>query len=117
MDKNTILKSLVATSVISLTFTACSQSPQVANVDKMGHNEIYFKPVEAPTTDAQKKRIMTSSEVVINGKVQKIAWHTIARTGQKLPSLDGKTMEIFGQVKNEMGQPINHKDGDRKSVV
>ena len=110
MNKKTILKSLVATSVIGLTFTACTQ-PQTAPVNKMGHNDIYFKPVAAPTTDAQKKKIMTSQEVVINGKVHKIGWHTIARTGQKLPSLDGKTIEIFGQVKNELGQPINHKDG------
>lgn len=110
MNKQTILKSLVATSVIGLTFTACSQ-PDMAPVNKMGHNDIYFKPVAAPTTDSQKKKIMTSEEVVINGSVHKIGWHTIARTGQKLPSLDGKTMEIFGQVKNEMGQPINHKDG------
>ena len=111
MDKKIILKSLAVSSVIGLTFTACTHSPQVGSVNKMGHNEIYFKPVAAPTTDAQKKKIMTSSEVVINGGVHKIGWHTIARTGQKLPSLDGKTMEIFGQVKNEMGQPINHKDG------
>ncbi len=108
MNKKTVLKSLVATSVISLTFTACTQQPEV---NKMGHNEIYFKPVAAPTSDSAKKKITTSSEVVINGGVHKIGWHTIARTGQKLPSLDGKTMEIFGQVKNEMGQPINHKDG------
>ena len=70
-----------------------------------------FKPVVAPTYDAQKKKIITSQEVIINGSVHKIGWYTIARTGQKLPSLDGKTMEIFGQVKNEIGQPINHKDG------
>ena len=94
MNKKTILKSLVATSVIGLTFTACTQ-PQTAPVNKMGHNDIYFKPVAAPTTDAQKKKIMTSQEVVINGKVHKIGWHTIARTGQKLPSLDGKTMRFL----------------------
>lgn len=70
-----------------------------------------FKPVVAPTSDAQKKKIITSQEVIINGSVHKIGWHPIARTAQKLPILDGKTMEIFGQVKNEMGQPINHKDG------
>ncbi len=110
MNKKTILKSLVATSVIGMTFTACSQ-PEMAQVNKMGHNDIYFKPVAAPVTDAQKKKIIASEEVVINGTVHKIGWHTLARTGQKLPSLDGKTMEIFGQVKNEMAQPINHKDG------
>ena len=108
MNKKTILKSLAVSSVIGLTFTACTSQPVV---NKTGHNDIYFKPVVAPVTDAQKKQILTSDEVVINGSVQKISWHTIARTGQKLPSLDGKTTEIFGQVKNELGQPINHKDG------
>jgi hypothetical protein len=110
MNHKNALKSLVASSAIALTFTACSQ-PELASVNKDGHNEIYFKPVAAPIMDAEKKKIMTSSEVVINGDVHKIGWHTIARTGQKLPSLDGKTMEIFGQVKNEMGEAINHKDG------
>lgn len=111
MNKKAILKSVVATSVIGLTFSACTSSPEAPTVNKTGHNEIYFKPVSAPITDADKKKIMTSDEVVINGKTQKISWHTIARTGQKLPSIDGKTMEIFGQVKDEMGQAINHKDG------
>ncbi|TLP39167.1 alkaline phosphatase PhoX [Arcobacter arenosus] len=110
MNHKNALKSLVASSAIALIFTACSQ-PELASVNKDGHNDIYFKPVAAPIMDAEKKKIMTSSEVVINGDVHKIGWHTIARTGQKLPSLDGKTMEIFGQVKNEMGQAINHKDG------
>ncbi len=111
MNNKTILKSLVFTSVIGLTFSACTIAPEVPSVNKNGHNEVYFKPVAAPTTDAQKKNIITSEEVVINGTTHKIGWHTIARTGQKLPSLDGKTMEIFGQVKNELGLPINHKDG------
>jgi secreted PhoX family phosphatase len=110
MTRKTILKSLVATSVIGLTFTACSQ-PEMAAVNKTGTNDIYFKPVKAPTLDSEKKRIMTSQEVVINGSKHDIKWHTIVRTGQKLPSLDGKTMEIFGQVKDEMGNPLNHKDG------
>jgi len=118
MRKRTVLKTLVASSVIGLSFTACTQpqsapveKKKVSYVNKTGHNDIYFKPVAAPTTDSQKKKIITSSEVVINGKVHEIYWHTIARTGQKLPSIDGKTMEIFGQVKDELGQPINHKDG------
>jgi uncharacterized protein len=78
---------------------------------KQAHNEVYFKPVAAPVTDVQKKQIMTSSEVVINGTTYPIGWHTIARTGQKLPSLDGKTTEVFGMVKNEVGEPLKHKDG------
>ena len=104
-----MLKTLAATSVVALAFTGCvSNTPKPS---QSAHNEIYFKPVMAPTKDEQKKKIMTSSEVVINGEVHKIGWHTIARTGQKLPSLDGKSMEIFGQVKNQAGVPISHKDG------
>lgn len=79
--------------------------------DQQAHNDIYFRPVVAPVTDEQKKQILTSSDVVINGTVYPIGWHTIARTGQKLPSLDGKTTEVFGMVKNAAGEPLKHKDG------
>ena len=41
MNKKTILKNLVTTSVIGLTYTACSQ-PQTASVCKMGHSDIYI---------------------------------------------------------------------------
>jgi secreted PhoX family phosphatase len=110
MYNKTLLKSLVATSVAGLVLSGCTGGNAPAP-SSQAHNEVYFKPVAAPTTDAQKKKIMTSEQVVINGGVYNIGWHTIARTGQKLPSLDGKTTEIFGQIKDEMGNPLTHKDG------
>lgn len=104
------LKSTVALCAAGLAFTGCTATTASLPAGK-AHNEVYFKPVKAPISDAEKKKISTSEEVVINGQTHKIAWHTIARTGQVFPSLDGKTTEIFGQVKDEMGKPISHKDG------
>ncbi len=108
MEKKTILKSLIAVSAATVVLTGCNNAPAPS---KGQSNEIYFKPVLAPVTDEQKKKILSSQEVVINGETYDIDFHTIARTGQKLPSLDGKTMEIFGQVKDETGKPLTHKDG------
>jgi hypothetical protein len=105
----TRIKSFVALSAAGLVFTGCAMDAPKAAMN--GSNDIFFKSVAAPTTDAQKRTIMTSNEVAVNGKVYKIRWHTIARTGEKLPSLDGKSTEILGQVKNEAGIPINHMDG------
>ncbi|MCD8543494.1 MAG: DUF839 domain-containing protein [Sulfurospirillum cavolei] len=105
----TVLKSVTGAALLGLVFTACSTTQP--SVSSQSLNDIAFKSVDAPISDAQKRQILTSEEVTINGKSYKIGWHTIARTGQVLPSLDGKTTEIFGQIKNEAGVPINHKDG------
>lgn len=103
-----IFKSVLITSVAGLILSGCTTTPTPSSHTL---NDISFKPVKAPITDAEKRQILTSEEVRINGGTHKIGWHTIARTGQKLPSLDGTSVEIFGQVKDEMGKPINHKDG------
>lgn len=105
----TVLKSVTGAALLGLFFTACSTTQP--SVSSQSLNDVAFKSVDAPISDAQKRQIRTSEEVTINGKSYKIGWHTIARTGQVLPSLDGKTTEIFGQIKNEAGVPINHKDG------
>lgn len=105
----TVLKSVTGAALLGLVFTACSTTQP--SVSSQTLNDVAFKSVDAPISDAQKRQILTSEEVTINGKSYKIGWHTIARTGQVLPSLDGKTTEIFGQIKNEAGVPINHKDG------
>lgn len=105
----TVLKSVTGAALLGLVFTACSTTQP--SVLSQSLNDVAFKSVDAPISDAQKRQILTSEEVTINGKSYKIGWHTIARTGQVLPSLDGKTTEIFGQIKNEAGVPINHKDG------
>jgi len=105
----TVLKSVTGAALLGLVFTACSTTQP--SVSSQSLNDVAFKSVDAPISDAQKRQILTSEEVTINGKSYKIGWHTIARTGQVLPSLDGKTTEIFGQIKNEAGVPINHKDG------
>ena len=105
----TVLKSVTGAALLGLIFTACSTTQP--SVSSQSLNDVAFKSVDAPISDAQKRQIRTSEEVTINGKSYKIGWHTIARTGQVLPSLDGKTTEIFGQIKNEAGVPINHKDG------
>ena len=110
MYKNLLIKSLL-TALIGIVLVGCSDDASKTTINKTGHNNISFENVSAPVTNDEKKQILTSSKVTINEKTYDIGFHTIARTGQKLPSLDGKTTEIFGMVKDEMGNPLKHKDG------
>ncbi|MCD4758564.1 MAG: PhoX family protein [Arcobacteraceae bacterium] len=109
MYKSLMVKGL-STALIGLTIVGCTNEASKQNISKT-HNSIVFENVPAPVSVEEKKSILASSKVTINGKSYDIGFHTIARTGQKLPSLDGKTTEIFGMVKDEMGNPLKHKDG------
>lgn len=112
MQNSRILSLVASAAIFSVLFTACSSAgtpaPQKSSDVKY---DIYFQPAAVPMTDEEKTKVTTAPSVNVNGKNYPIAFHTIARTGAKLPSLDGKSTEIFGQVKNQAGQPIQHKDG------
>jgi secreted PhoX family phosphatase len=105
MKKRDLVKGVMLSAVASVVLTGCNQPEIKPSYD------ISFKNIDAPITDEQKMQILASPEVTVNGKTHKIKFHTIARTGQKLPSLDGKSTEIFGLVKDEAGNPMTHQDG------
>jgi hypothetical protein len=109
MMSHTVVKNVVAISVAGLVLSGCTTDAPLPS--QQAHNTIQFQGISAPISDAQKREIRTSSRVEINGKSYNIGWHTIAKAGQVLPSLDGKRTEVFGQVKNEAGMPMTHKDG------
>ena len=70
-----------------------------------------FKAVHFPVTDADKRAVLASEEVTIDGKTHKIGYHTILRSGDKAG--DG----IFGLLFDQNGNPVTNKDGSQHISV
>ena len=64
-----------------------------------------FAPVKAPTTDAQKREVLATSKVDVDGRKQSIGYHTLLRSGQKAGE------GTFGLIMDEKGKPLVGKDG------
>jgi len=66
---------------------------------------IAFKSVEAPADDAAKRLVVSSSAATIDGVSTPLAYRTLLRSGDKLPS------GTFGLLLDVKGQPLKGKDG------
>ena len=66
---------------------------------------IAFKPIAAPTTDAEKREVIASPDVSIGGTDHAISYHTLLRTGDKVGS------GTFGAIMDEANKPIVGADG------
>ncbi len=64
-----------------------------------------FQAVPAPTTDSDKRAVMATGEVTVDGASTPVGYHTLLRSGQKVG--DG----TFGQILDQNGKPILGKDG------
>jgi len=88
----------------TLLLGACSDSDNTAStVDPV----MGFASVETPTTDAEKRAVLASDSVVIDGTTYDIGYHTIARTGDVI----GEDGYVFGQIIDINGDPILNEDG------
>ena len=67
--------------------------------------ELNFTPVPFAGTDAQKRAVLASDSVDINGQKTPIAFHLLARSGDKI----GDT--VFATLVDEKGQPVKSPDG------
>lgn len=65
-----------------------------------------FEPVPFPDQDAAKREVVASSSVTIDGKSYPLAYHTLARPGDKF----GDT--VWGTLLNKEGQPIRDDKGE-----
>jgi secreted PhoX family phosphatase len=70
-----------------------------------------FKEVRFPKTDADKRAILASEEVTVDGKTSKIGFFPILRSGDKLGG------ETFGLLLDHKGQPVTNKDGSQHISV
>ena len=64
-----------------------------------------FKAVAAPTTDTEKRKVMASPDLMLNGDQHPIGYHTLLRSGDKV---GGGT---FGLIMDRNGKPIVGADG------
>ena len=64
-----------------------------------------FAPIEAPTTDQEKREVRATPEITLDGQTTKIGFVPLLRSGDKLGS------GTFGQILDEKGVPIVGEDG------
>ncbi len=64
-----------------------------------------FVAIDAPATAAEKRKVLTSPEFMMDGKVHKIGFNTLARSGDKLGD------HRFGLLTDEKGNPVVYADG------
>ena len=64
-----------------------------------------FQAIPAPTTDSDKRAVLATGEVTVDGASTPVGYHTLLRSGQKVG--DG----TFGQILDQNGKPILGKDG------
>lgn len=104
-----IYSSLVAISAL-VAFSGCnSTQPKVGKLQTTSEPQvksISFSEVKVPTTDIQKRRVIASKQVTINGKEHKIGYDTIMRSGDRVGE------GIFGALYDYKGELIRTKDGN-----
>ncbi len=64
-----------------------------------------FKEVSFPVSDEDKRKILASEEVIIDGKTYPIGFQTILRSGETIGN------ETFGLLVDQNGQPVKSQDG------
>ncbi|WP_428819525.1 PhoX family protein [Microbulbifer sp. MCCC 1A16149] len=65
-----------------------------------------FTGVPAPATDSEKRQILASPKVEVDGEEYEIGFHTLLRSGD---SVNGNV--VFGQLVDAAGQPLYGEDG------
>lgn len=70
-----------------------------------------FKEVPFPVSDADKRAILASEAVTVDGQTHAIGFNPILRSGDKVGQ------GIFGLLLDEKGQPVMNKDGSKHISV
>ena len=104
MKKNLII-SIAAAS--ALMFVGCNSDSD----EKVEPSEISFSEAAVPTSDTQKRSILASDTVTVNGKEHAIGFNTIIRSGKEVG--DG----TYGLIYDKNGDAVKAKDGSRKISV
>lgn len=67
--------------------------------------EINFTPVPFAETDAQKRAVLASEGVEMNGQTYPISFNLLARSGDKIGD------QVFGTLVDQDGKPVMSPDG------
>lgn len=74
--------------------------------DETPVSSLSFTGVAAPSTDSEKRQILASPKVEVNGEEYEIGFHTLLRSGD---SVNGNV--VFGQLVDSAQQPLYSEDG------
>lgn len=110
MTNRVISASVIAAAFI---FTGCStkmEDTKQVSMKKMKpqFHTVKFEEVKVPTKDYEKRRIMASSSITVDGKKHKISFNTILRSGDRVGE------GVYGQLFDAKGNPIIAEDGQAK---
>ncbi len=84
----------------------------VVGVSAVHAGTIEFAEVPVPVTDAEKREVVASPEVTVNGKTAQVGYKVIMRSGDK-PSraFAGHNAGVFGQLVDSAGNSLYAEDG------
>jgi secreted PhoX family phosphatase len=68
-------------------------------------NVLSFTPIMAPVTDADKRKVIASPEVLVNDQIVPISYVTEARSGDVIGGA------VFGRIVDKDGNPVKNADG------
>ncbi|WP_288131865.1 alkaline phosphatase PhoX [Microbulbifer sp.] len=74
--------------------------------DETPARSLSFTGVPAPATDSEKRQILASPKVEVDGEEYDLGFHTLLRSGD---SVNGNV--VFGQLVDAAGQPLYGEDG------
>jgi secreted PhoX family phosphatase len=101
--------SLILGTVMVISLAGCAgdddDTPAVVT-PPVTEKSISFSSVKAPETDIEKRSVLVSDTVTVDGTAYEIGYHTILRSGDK-PSADS---EVFGTLYDRNGDPITSED-------
>jgi secreted PhoX family phosphatase len=99
---------------VTAAITACAGSGNVKTAPEKAFSaekSIIFEGVKAPATDAEKRDILASGKVTINGKEYAIGYNTILRSGENPQG--NPANGTFGLMFDKDGKEIINKDGSK----
>ena len=104
---------LITGSVIAAAILAgcVSTKSNIANLEKemkTQSHKISFEEVKVPSKEYEKRKIMATPSITVDGVKHKIGFNTILRSGDKIGDA------IYGQVFDSKGNPILNEDGSPK---
>lgn len=106
--KKTLCATAISLAVMGL---LALQTPAAAAAEAKASPVPQFKEVPFPTTDADKRAILASETVTVNGKEHAIGFNAILRSGDKAGQ------GTFGLLLDEKGKPVMNKDGSQHISV
>ncbi|WP_319550120.1 alkaline phosphatase PhoX [Desulfogranum marinum] len=105
------MKKRISAAVCFGAMVMAATSTLAGETSKAQPAEVAFQGVTFPVTDEQKRQVLASSAVTVNGKDYPIGYNVILRSGDKVG--DG----TFGLLMDKNGKPVRNKDGSQHISV